>query len=69
MSTPINTFALMYAYALNMYAQSNEVGGSYHMETTESFLKQQGLMVEVLVTDRHKQMATGESSHLCLACS
>ena len=42
--------------------QSNECGGSYHMEKeglvrTLNFLKQQGLSVEVLVTDRHRQIA------------
>ena len=41
--------------------QSNEVGGSYHMEKEGlqrvlNFLQQQGLTVEVLVTDRHKQI-------------
>ena len=41
--------------------QSNEVGGSYHMEkeglqSVLNFLQQQGLTVEVLVTDRHKQI-------------
>ena len=43
------------------YAQSNEVGGSYHVEKEGllrvlKFLKQQGLTVEVLVTNRHKQI-------------
>ena len=38
--------------------QSNKVGGSYHMEKKGlqrvlHFLQQQGLTVEVLVTDRH----------------
>ena len=41
--------------------QSNEVGGSYHMEKEGlkrvlNFLQQLGLTVEVLVTDRHKQI-------------
>ena len=43
------------------YTQSNEVGGSYHMEKEGlqrvlNFLRQQGLTVEVFVTDRHKQI-------------
>ena len=43
------------------YSQSNEVGGSYHMEKEGlqrvlNFLQQQGLTIEVLVTDRHKQI-------------
>ena len=41
------------------FVQSNEVGGSYHMEKEElqrvlKFLQQEKLTVEVLVMDRHK---------------
>lgn len=42
--------------------QSNEVGGSYHMEkeglnrVLDFLQKQQGAHVEVLVTDRHRQI-------------
>ena len=41
--------------------QSNEVGGSYHMEKEGlhrllEFLEVQGLKVDILVTDRHKQI-------------
>ena len=41
--------------------QSNEVSGSYHMEKEGlhrlvEFLKEEGLRVGVLVTDRHKQI-------------
>ena len=41
--------------------KSNKVGGSHQMEKEGLqrvllFLKQQGLKVEVLVTDRHKQI-------------
>lgn len=41
--------------------QSNEVSGSYHMEKEGlervlEHLQQQGLTVQVLVTDRHKQI-------------
>ena len=41
--------------------QSNEVGGSYHMEKEGlarvlNFLQQQGLNISVLVTDRHRQI-------------
>ena len=41
--------------------QSNKVGGSYHMEKEGlqrvlNVLQQQGLTVEVLVTNRHKQI-------------
>ena len=41
------------------FVQSNEVGGSYHIEKEElqrvlKFLQQEKLTVEVLVMDRHK---------------
>lgn len=41
--------------------QSNEVGGSYHMEKEGlfrvlQFIQQKGLVVGVLVTDRHRQI-------------
>ena len=42
-----------------VYVQSNEVGGSYHMEkeglerVLEFLQQQQQLQVDVLVTDRH----------------
>ena len=43
------------------FVQRNEVGGSYHMEKEGlqrvlKFLQQEKLTVEVLVTDRHKQI-------------
>ena len=48
-------------YTLSLNHKSNEVGGSHQMEKEGLervllFLKQQGLTVEVLVTDRHKQI-------------
>ena len=41
--------------------QSNEVGGSYHMERaglvrTLAFLERAGLSVDTVVTDRHPQI-------------
>ena len=45
-----------------VYVQSNEVGGSYHMEkeglerVLEFLQQQQQLQVDVLVTDRHRQI-------------
>ena len=48
-------------YTLSPNHKSNEVGGSHQMEKEGLervllFLKLQGLVVEVLVTDRHKQI-------------
>ena len=43
-----------------LFLQSNEVKGSYHMEEglhrCMKFLKERNLEVDVLVTDRHKQI-------------
>ena len=45
----------------NTFVQSNEVGGSYYMEKEGllrvlKFLQQEKLTIEVLVTDRHRQI-------------
>ena len=48
---------------VELVIQSNEVGGSYHMHGERrtyrvmQFLQQQDLTIEVLVTDRHRQIA------------
>ena len=48
--------------ASNFFLQSNEVGGSYHnyredgLDRVLSHLHEQSLDVDVLVTDRHRQI-------------
>lgn len=49
------------SFSENYFVQSNEVGGSYHMEKEGLarclyFLQEQGLSIDVLVTDRHRQI-------------
>ena len=51
----------IYLHESQLFLQSNEVKGSYHMEKEGlhrcmKFLKERNLEVDVLVTDRHKQI-------------
>ena len=48
-------------YDMYMDIQSNEVGGSYHMEKeglhrVMEFLKSELLTIDTIVTDRHRQI-------------
>ena len=48
-------------YLFYKILQSNEVGGSYHMEKeglnrAMEFITQHNLSIEILVTDRHRQI-------------
>lgn len=53
-------FPVLHA-CVHVVLQSNEVGGSYHMEKEGlhrcvEFVYEQGLTIDTLVTDRHKQI-------------
>ena len=54
--------AVLYYTASKLFLQSNEVGGSYHnygedgLDSVLSHLYEQSLDVDVLVTDRHRQI-------------
>ena len=57
----VNVVIIKGVNKFSTFVQSNEIGGSYHMEKEGlqrvlKFLQQEKLTVEVLVTDRHKQI-------------